>query len=56
MPYMNHAIQHIDTPRLLIEGGEGEVWGGVVGGGGALWWEGGVLSLGTSKLACTRLI
>ena len=28
----------------------------VVGGGGALWWEGGVLSLGTSKLACTRLI
>ena len=34
----------------------GEVWGGVVGGGGALWWEGGVLSLGTSKLACTRLI
>ena len=51
MPYMNHAIQHIDTPRLLIEEG-GEVWGGVVGG--ALWWEGG--SLGTSKLACTRLI
>ena len=55
MPYMNHAIKHIDTPRLLIEGG-GEVWVGVVGGGGALWWEGGVLSLGTSKLACTRLI
>ena len=52
MPYMNHAIQHIDTPREVW----GEVWGGVVGGGGALWWEGGVLSLGTSKLACTRLI
>ena len=53
MPYMNHAIKHIDTPRLLIEGGERC---GVVGGGGALWWKGGVLSLGTSKLACTRLI
>ena len=53
MPYMNHAIQHIDTPRLLKEGGVRCV---VVGGGGALWWEGGVLSLGTSKLSCTRLI